>query len=1365
MKRILAIILTVLMLVSALPLTSLAATYEVSNVEYSIKDVKFSCTEQEFRQTILAEHSVCYSVANTYNWDEIDTKGYYYSCLSSDFEKQVYDACYNITPTSLSVTIDTDFMNGLVYNGEEYNKKLNDLKKLVIKGMMCYRFDNVENCVSYDNTVNASLTEVQCEDETEVIYNLKMTLYLKNHPSYNVSLISKRDERIKEIANIASKKPSAYAKLKTIYEEIIKTSKYDNRSEALSLSYSNTEIFYYAHNSLGVLLNGEGVCESYAKAVKLVCDYMDIAPCILLTSSSHMWNVVYLDGKWYALDATWDDPGDTNEVLYTYFLCGDPDVVDGSSTSHKPDGVYTLAPQYADAAYKPCVSGHTIVKTHAVPAACTATGLTAGEYCSKCGEVFVAATTVDKLPHTIQYVPARMASYRENGNLAHYKCTVCSNLFSDCDGLNQITTEEITIPKLTDGTGCEHVFEQTVPAVAASTTECGWTEGRKCIFCDIYDIPVCEIPRLDKIVLSGNEYIYTGKVIKPTVTVTDVIGRIIDPSNYTVTYPSGCKLPGTYTITIKFKGNYSGTRKVTYKIVIPAPSPKASSSTSSIKLSWGKVSGASGYIIYDGAKKKLKDNKTATSYTISKCKAGTSYSYYVRTYKKIGGKTYYSDYVKKTTTTLPANTSVSASSSTSAIKLTWKKVTGATGYMVYNSSKTLLKDCGSALTNTFTGLKAGTSYTYYVRAYRTVGGKRYYSGYTKVSMTTKPVVPTVKFTSTTTTAKLSWGKVTGASGYIVYNGAKKKLSDRKTSTSYSISKLKAGTSYTYYVRAYRKAVGKTLYSDYKKITITTLPATPSLKASSNTTTIKLTWGKVTGATGYEIYNSSKTLIKDSASASTLSYSVTGNKVGAQYTFYVRAYKTVSGKKYYSGYAKVTYATKPSFNASSVTVGVGKTYKLALNTSASKVTWSSSNKSIATVSSSGVVTGKKAGTVTITAVANGQKATIKVVVTKVSLKISEKEYTLSPYYAHRLTITTNVTNPKITWTSSNTDVATVEGGYVYALSEGQTVITVRLEYGGATIKETCVVTVKIPTYSKYGFDNVPDFAAAVGNGISPKNATYTYGDEAYLKYRNYDIDWDGQYELTLDIYRDYLLQKGFEHVNTINGGTPTYACRIETYQNDSTGTLVEFVHCLEDDNIEIYISKYKLILSDTNISINLGRHASIEAIAIPGGVEVIWDSSDWDVAEITIEDNVVYIHGLKEGTATITAYFVYGGVRYSATCNVTVSTTYSSYGFSDVPDLAVVVGGDLEPKGVYDREDEIEFLYAGDDVNWDGKKDSSIDSYRAKLQMNGFSYARTQTVQYGNYTCTIEWYQNKSTGRVVAIMLWSDGDVGILILKN
>ncbi len=104
----------------------------------------------------------------------------------------------------------------------------------------------------------------------------------------------------------------------------------------------------YAHNIYGALAKGEAVCEGYAKTFKLLCDLYDI-PCMLLTGNAitstgfgpHAWNAVRMeDGKWYAVDVTWDDQG---KIYYDFFLIGSQTVPESFmkitfAESHLPDG-------------------------------------------------------------------------------------------------------------------------------------------------------------------------------------------------------------------------------------------------------------------------------------------------------------------------------------------------------------------------------------------------------------------------------------------------------------------------------------------------------------------------------------------------------------------------------------------------------------------------------------------------------------------------------------------------------------------------------------------------------------------------------------------------------------------------------------------------------------------------------------------------------------------------------------------------------------------------------------------------------------------------------------------------------------------
>lgn len=135
-----------------------------------------------------------------------------------------------------------------------------------------------------------------------------------------------------------------------------------------------------------------------------------------------------------------------------------------------------------------------------------------------------------------------------------------------------------------------------------------------------------------------------------------------------------------------------------------------------------------------------------------------------------------------------------------------------------------------------------------------------------------------------------------------------------------------------------------------------------------------------------------------------------------------------------------------------------------------VTWSSSNTNVATVSSSGVVTAKSAGTATITAKANdgsGITASCTITVTQKTVlvtKVSLSKTTAELVVGETLTLTATVspsdaTNKNVTWSSSNTSVASVDNnGRVTALSTGEAIITVKAD-GGDNVTNRCTIVVK------------------------------------------------------------------------------------------------------------------------------------------------------------------------------------------------------------------------------------------------------------------------------------------------------------------
>lgn len=152
-----------------------------------------------------------------------------------------------------------------------------------------------------------------------------------------------------------------------------------------------------------------------------------------------------------------------------------------------------------------------------------------------------------------------------------------------------------------------------------------------------------------------NSYTYDGKAKKPTVKVFDSQGKLLKKSNYTVTYLNNVKV-GKATVTIKFKGNYTGTIKKTFTIK-PSTTPiiALSSMPDSVTLIWKKQSKqSSGYQIQYATNKKFTKNKQTvtivgtkkTSKKITRLSKKTTYYCRVRTYKIVNGKTYYSGWSK-----------------------------------------------------------------------------------------------------------------------------------------------------------------------------------------------------------------------------------------------------------------------------------------------------------------------------------------------------------------------------------------------------------------------------------------------------------------------------------------------------------------------------------------------------------------------------------------------------------------------------------------------------------------------------------------------------------------------------------------------
>ena len=163
------------------------------------------------------------------------------------------------------------------------------------------------------------------------------------------------------------------------------------------------------------------------------------------------------------------------------------------------------------------------------------------------------------------------------------------------------------------------------------------------------------------VILTPAAFVYNGKVRKPAVTVKDGNTKLA-ASNYNVTYSTGRKNPGIYTVSVVMKGNYSGGKAVSFKIN-PKGTALVSLTPASKKMTvkWKKqATQTTGYQIQYATDSKFTKNKkvvtvkgaSATSKTITGLTGGKKYYVRIRTYKTVSKVNYYSSWSAAKATTV-----------------------------------------------------------------------------------------------------------------------------------------------------------------------------------------------------------------------------------------------------------------------------------------------------------------------------------------------------------------------------------------------------------------------------------------------------------------------------------------------------------------------------------------------------------------------------------------------------------------------------------------------------------------------------------------------------------------------------------------
>jgi len=150
-----------------------------------------------------------------------------------------------------------------------------------------------------------------------IVGDITVNLYYCDGQEAGSKAINYCTEVNNKVATVVSG-ASAYS---SKYEKLMYFAKYlcDNVTYNHTAAY--TGVGDNCWNAYGALINGDGVCESYAEAFKLLCDAASI-PCAIVVSSTHEWNIVNMDGTWYYVDVTWMDTENYGYYDYSWFLTG-----------------------------------------------------------------------------------------------------------------------------------------------------------------------------------------------------------------------------------------------------------------------------------------------------------------------------------------------------------------------------------------------------------------------------------------------------------------------------------------------------------------------------------------------------------------------------------------------------------------------------------------------------------------------------------------------------------------------------------------------------------------------------------------------------------------------------------------------------------------------------------------------------------------------------------------------------------------------------------------------------------------------------------------------------------------------------------
>ncbi len=214
--------------------------------------------------------------------------------------------------------------NFTFFCSDEYKSCESDIKEIAADQLL---LSVINNMVSPYNSYKKLYVTVNSYGKA----NIDME---RLYSAEDINIINAKIDDIKK--EIIKDGMSDREKIKAFHDYIINNSVYDEERAANIEKNADDNPLHTSHKATGPLLEGWGLCSGYSDALKIYLDQLKI-PNYKVANDKHIWNLVYIDGKWLNIDLTWDDPVTSDHrdlLLDKFFLITTDELLELDRSNH-----------------------------------------------------------------------------------------------------------------------------------------------------------------------------------------------------------------------------------------------------------------------------------------------------------------------------------------------------------------------------------------------------------------------------------------------------------------------------------------------------------------------------------------------------------------------------------------------------------------------------------------------------------------------------------------------------------------------------------------------------------------------------------------------------------------------------------------------------------------------------------------------------------------------------------------------------------------------------------------------------------------------------------------------------------------------